>query len=300
MSIFSNTFTPVAIGFLLLAAGQSALASQPPCNKRLYERASIACHGNGNCIARTYFQSDFNVKAFMQCKADQWNQMFGDNKTVDELFNSKNSLPYEPISSKALDAGTYSTQPFANSPSNSRSSSSGTTNYNEQLRKYRAEMEVYEQELKEYNKELENDAKIAADPERAIIVYDNAIALNPRDFKAFLHRGLAKENLRNYEGAIDDHSKAIALNPDHAPAYYSRGVARQKLGDFDGALSDYNSAIEHNPYHHSAYSNRAIIQWELKRDADAACRDIKKSASLGLQLRIDYLKSEDGAWCRNR
>ena len=43
--------------------------------------------------------------------------MFGDNKTVDELFNSKNSLPYEPISSKALDAGTYSTQPFTNSRS---------------------------------------------------------------------------------------------------------------------------------------------------------------------------------------
>ena len=43
--------------------------------------------------------------------------------------------------------------------------------------------------------------------------------------------------------AIEHFSKAICFNPNDAPAYNNRGIARRELKDFEGAIEDYNEAI---------------------------------------------------------
>merc|ERR1719235_2518125 len=64
---------------------------------------------------------------------------------------------------------------------------------------------------------------------------------------AFVQRGLAKEGLRDWSGAVKDYDKAVQLwggigsgvNP-FALSYRAR--ARGETGDYEGALADYREA----------------------------------------------------------
>jgi len=47
----------------------------------------------------------------------------------------------------------------------------------------------------------------------------------------------------NHAGAIAALSEAIRLRPDYAKAYFKRGVSKQTLGDYAGAIVDYTEAI---------------------------------------------------------
>ena len=61
---------------------------------------------------------------------------------------------------------------------------------------------------------------------------------------AYSNRGVAKRDLRNYTGAIQDHNKAIELNPAYADAYVNRGIAKYVLGDKDGGCLDWSKSGE--------------------------------------------------------
>ena len=93
--------------------------------------------------------------------------------------------------------------------------------------------------------------------------------------------------------------KAIAINPQFADAYNNRGNAKDDLGDYQGAIADYSKAIQIDPQDASAYNNRGVTKGIGFNDEKGACSDFKKAASLGYEYRIKWLKSEDGAWCRN-
>ena len=61
---------------------------------------------------------------------------------------------------------------------------------------------------------------------------------------AYYNRGIAKYNLQDDTGAIQDYSKAIELVPKYEVAYYNRGIAKEGLKDKFGALADYSKAGE--------------------------------------------------------
>ena len=44
--------------------------------------------------------------------------------------------------------------------------------------------------------------------------------------EAYINRGIAKTELKDYEGAIQEYTKAIELNPQDAEAYFGRGNAK--------------------------------------------------------------------------
>ena len=58
----------------------------------------------------------------------------------------------------------------------------------------------------------------------------------------------------NYEGASVDND---------AIAYYNRGVDKQNLGDYEGAIADYNRALEIDPDHDDASDNRERLLKKL-------------------------------------
>ncbi len=41
-----------------------------------------------------------------------------------------------------------------------------------------------------------------------------------------------------------DYTKAIGLNPEFGEAYYNRGIAKEMLRDPDGAMKDWKKAAE--------------------------------------------------------
>ena len=59
---------------------------------------------------------------------------------------------------------------------------------------------------------------------------------------AYVHRGIAYVQEREYDKAIEDYTKAIRLKPDYAGAYANRGYAYSRKGDRRRAKADRDKA----------------------------------------------------------
>jgi hypothetical protein len=75
---------------------------------------------------------------------------------------------------------------------------------------------------------------------KIISYYENLMGMIHADY----YKGVAKGELGDYIGAIQDYNKAIELNPNHADAYYNRGLAKIKLGQKDSGCLDPSKAGE--------------------------------------------------------
>ena len=100
------------------------------------------------------------------------------------------------------------------------------------------------------------------DPQKTIEYLTNSIRLKP-DAASYSNRGIAHDNLGQYQRAIEDYREAIRLKPDYAEAYNNRGAAYHNLGQKQRAIEDYNEAIRLKPDHADAYYNRGITYREL-------------------------------------
>ena len=98
--------------------------------------------------------------------------------------------------------------------------------------------------------------------------------------KQYYERGLAKEELKEYKGAIADYTKAIGLNPKYSEAYSGRGFVKGELNDHIGAITDYNKALENSPEsiedYYGIYSGRGSAKYNLK-DYRGAIEDLTKA-----------------------
>ena len=99
------------------------------------------------------------------------------------------------------------------------------------------------------------------------------------DDNAYLKRGMSKDDLKDYKGAIEDYTKAIEINPNNADAYFNRGVSKSNSEDDKGAIEDYTKVIEINPNDTDAYYNRGVLKEGLKFLGDFELQD-----SLGIFL----------------
>ena len=55
---------------------------------------------------------------------------------------------------------------------------------------------------------------------------------------------MSKYSLKDLPGAIADYTKAIGIDPSSSKAYLNRGVAKQNAGDKTGACEDWKKAGE--------------------------------------------------------
>jgi predicted aspartyl protease/tetratricopeptide (TPR) repeat protein len=78
----------------------------------------------------------------------------------------------------------------------------------------------------------------------ALAVYDQAIAKNPSDTNALLHRAALRARQDNADGALFDLDAVIRTEPRNATALNLRSRVRARLKDYDGALADSAAAIE--------------------------------------------------------
>ena len=77
----------------------------------------------------------------------------------------------------------------------------------------------------------------------ALKACENAILLDKaRDAKYFMHSGLLREIIQDYDGAIQDYTVALKLDPSNAKAYERRSGARFAKGDIAGYLQDEQEA----------------------------------------------------------
>jgi tetratricopeptide (TPR) repeat protein len=96
--------------------------------------------------------------------------------------------------------------------------------------------------------------------------FTEAIKAAPTDPVAYINRGMARTNRKDFDGAIKDFTKAIELNPEDAQAYNGRGLAYQRKGDLISAQRDFNESIRRSPDMASAYRNRGENLYKLALD----------------------------------
>jgi tetratricopeptide (TPR) repeat protein len=116
--------------------------------------------------------------------------------------------------------------------------------------------------------------------QKAIMDYNEAIQLRPDHAASYYIRGIAYDNLAKYRRAIEDYNEAIRLKPNYAEAYNNRGNAYVKLGQYERSIVDFDEAIRLRPDDAIAYNNRGTAYF-LQGNIDLSCSDAQKVCKLG-------------------
>jgi len=94
------------------------------------------------------------------------------------------------------------------------------------------------------------------------------ISEEPKNLDAYFYRGIAKNDLGDYNGAIVDYSKIIVEEPD-ADTYFNRGNSRYSLKNFIGAKEDYAKAFMVDENFIDALYSLACVKLDLEEYEDA-------------------------------
>ena len=118
----------------------------------------------------------------------------------------------------------------------------------------------------------------------ALDCFNNVIAEDETDFRAYTGSGYVFELSGMYNDAIDCYKKAISLFRDASFAYIHQGICLSILGYYEEAIECYNQAIRINPKDSMAYNNKGFVYDNLEQyDKSIECYDtaisIKPNAS---------------------
>lgn len=104
-----------------------------------------------------------------------------------------------------------------------------------------------------------------------------------RDVSVFIRSGDAKVKIGEFSGAILEYTQALALDPLNRDAYVHRAAAKSLMGDWDGALKDIDKAIAIHPGTGEIYGARALAHINLG-DYKAAHADFEAAQKLDAQV----------------
>lgn len=76
---------------------------------------------------------------------------------------------------------------------------------------------------------------------------DDIIKYHPKSAFGYFFKGIAMDELGEYELAIVNYSKSIEYEPNNADIFQNRGLAYYHNKDYDNAIADYKKALELDP-----------------------------------------------------
>ena len=98
---------------------------------------------------------------------------------------------------------------------------------------------------------------------QAVVLIDQAIAINPGNAAYYSDRGLALQRLKLVHQALESYDQALAIRKDIAIIHLNRGNALKELRLLDAAIESYDNAITIKPDYATAYWNKALEQLTL-------------------------------------
>ncbi|MFM8300734.1 MAG: DnaJ domain-containing protein [Microcystis aeruginosa] len=111
----------------------------------------------------------------------------------------------------------------------------------------------------------------------AIAFYQQAIAINPRFWQAYLQRAEVYYHNQQDRQVLSDCRQVLQLKPDCSQAYYYLGLSRQRLGYTQSSLEAYGKAIAIDPNNPQFYYHRGLALEELS-ELPAARKDFQIAA----------------------
>jgi tetratricopeptide (TPR) repeat protein len=119
------------------------------------------------------------------------------------------------------------------------------------------------------------------------------IAANPQTVQEYLERGVAREEKKDFQGALADYNQAIAMDPTSIEAYLVRGALKGfTLSDYKGGEADFSKIIELDPQIDIAYFSRGILRAYNLNNREDGIEDLRTTVKL-LRARNEpaYLQS---------
>lgn len=116
------------------------------------------------------------------------------------------------------------------------------------------------------------------------------IARHPEHAEGWYDRANAKSSTGDFRGAVADYTMALKLGlrfREVVTAYGNRAIARAELGEIDGAIEDCSAIIDRRPNNkrllYTAFMQRALLK-EKKGDSEGAAGDRKIAALVGPRI----------------
>lgn len=117
--------------------------------------------------------------------------------------------------------------------------------------------------------------------EKAILDFNTVLKKIPDCSEAYLFLSIAKKNIRNVKGALEDIDKAILLNP-YDPFYFeSRASYRLRMGDSLLAIYDLDKAIDLDKSSIYNFVLRGDLKLLLQKDLEGAMEDYQYIVTIG-------------------
>jgi tetratricopeptide (TPR) repeat protein len=120
------------------------------------------------------------------------------------------------------------------------------------------------------------------DYQASIDYFSQAIMQSDTLSTAWMYRGIAYQQLKNNESALQDLSKALELNPQLELAYFNRAVLYFGLKNYPDALKDLDHLIRINPSINRAYYLRGKIYFAMQQLVKG-CEDMKQALQMGIE-----------------
>lgn len=118
---------------------------------------------------------------------------------------------------------------------------------------------------------------------QALEEFSKALDLNPTpkiSLQILLNKASAEIKLEDYTNALVDYNKAIEIDPRNTNIYTYRGLVNFKLGYYLDAVTDYNNVLDLDPNSTITYYNRGMTLLRLS-EKQKACKDFHKACQMG-------------------
>lgn len=106
--------------------------------------------------------------------------------------------------------------------------------------------------------------------QEALELADKSVALDPKNSRALLVRGLVHESFDHHAKAIADFDKVLELEPNTVEVYHHRGCEHFKLGHIRESLADFDKFLELKPEARPGHWQRGITCYYAGRFEDGA------------------------------
>ena len=136
-----------------------------------------------------------------------------------------------------------------------------------------------------YSKQKSEDRQGAIEEYSTVLEYDKKFVI------AYISRGSAYLDLKEYDKAITDYNKAIELTPNDAQIYAYRGRAYFETKRYKQAIADYDQALELDEKFGYAYYQRGLLYGSVHYDFVKGCEDLNKALNLGYKDAAELLTS---------
>ena len=92
--------------------------------------------------------------------------------------------------------------------------------------------------------------------EEAIANYNSALQIDSNLADAYVLRAMAYQEMSEHQLAIADFDAGLRLSPEEVEGYLNRGVSLAEAGEYDRAIADFDTVLSLDPDHQFAYNNR--------------------------------------------